>query len=264
MKMHKLIRVTPSDRKNIWKLYCEGRMSIVELAEFFKVSRPTIYKVIERARLQQFTPRGSGNLRYRNIKYGLLRLAKIEKSLEDKLRAKAKRYNKKYPGEMVHFDTKRLPLLKGETKTMQREYLFVGIDDFSRELYADILPDKSQISATQFLKRTIEECPYTIETAYSDNGTEYKGNKDHAFANLCKNNNINQKFTKTACPQTNGKAERVIRTLMEAWHSKEFKDRNDRKLELNRFINYYNTVKPHKGIDNKTPYEVLLNYFSDS
>jgi transposase InsO family protein len=64
------------------------------------------------------------------------------------------------------------------------------------------------------------------------------------------------------CPRTNGKAERVIRTIMDMWHSKHiFKNRNHRKIELIRFVNYYNNVKPHKGIDNQTPMEKLLDYF---
>jgi len=59
------------------------------------------------------------------------RLAKIESSLEIEKKLVARRYNKNYPGEMVHFDTKRLPLLKGEISTLPRDHLFVGIDDFS-------------------------------------------------------------------------------------------------------------------------------------
>ena len=43
---------------------------------------------------------------------------------------------------MVHVDTKRLPQIKGELATAPRQYLFVGIDDYSREWYAAILPDK--------------------------------------------------------------------------------------------------------------------------
>ncbi|MBY0483728.1 hypothetical protein [Nitrosomonas sp.] len=74
-------------------------------------------------------------------------MAKIELSLESKKKLAARHYNKSYPGEMVHFDTKRLPLLKSETKTLPRDYLFVGIDNFSRELYAAILPDKTLNSA---------------------------------------------------------------------------------------------------------------------
>jgi len=79
---------------------------------------------------------------------------------------------------------------------------------------------------------------------------------------LCATNQIEQRFTKVRTPQTNGKAERVIRTLMEMWHEKTvFKNRSHRKIELIRFVNWYNTVKPHKGIENRTPMEQLINYF---
>ena len=154
-----------------------------------------------------------------------------------------------YPGELVHFDTKRLPLLTGEAGSRPREYLFVGIDDFSRELYAGIYPDKTQYSAAAFLQQVLTECPYTVECTYSDNGTEYKGTQNHAFVAVCNTESIGQKFTRCRRPQTNGKAERVIRTLMEMEHSKQhFKDRQQRQVSLLRFINFYNTVKPHKGI----------------
>lgn len=79
---------------------------------------------------------------------------------------------------------------------------------------------------------------------------------------LCTANQIEQRFTKVKTPQTNGKAERVIRTLMEMWHGKtRFNSRAHRKQELIRFVNWYNTVKPHKGIENRTPMEQLINYF---
>ena len=51
------------------------------------------------------------------------RLAKVERSIQEKLKKQAKRYNKSYPGEMVHVDTKRLPLLKGQKATGKRDYL---------------------------------------------------------------------------------------------------------------------------------------------
>jgi len=77
----------------------------------------------------------------------LKRLSKVEKDIEEKRQQEARRYNKSYPGELVHFDTKRLPLLKGEETTRLREYPFVAIDDFSRRLYAGIYSDKTQYSA---------------------------------------------------------------------------------------------------------------------
>jgi len=262
MVMHKRIRLTPHDRQKIWQLWQTGTYKVSRLAELYRVSRPTIYKALARARKQEFAPRKSVNDRFRSLKYGIKRLAKVEHELEDKRKREARRYNKDYPGELVHFDSKRLPLIKGEDQTLPREYLFVAIDDFSRELYAGIFPDKTQYSAELLLRQMADECPYTIEYAYSDNGKEFKGTSEHAFVKACSELDIGQKFTRIKRPQTNGKAERVIRTIMEMWHQRErFQDRKNRQISLLRFINFYNTVKPHKGIDNMTPYEKLIEYF---
>lgn len=261
MNIHKRIRLTPLARKEIWQHY-GGNWTIVALAREFRVSRPTIYKVIDRARKQEFGLRKSTNKRFLAAKFGMKRRAKVEASIERKKKAQARRYHKNYPGEMMHYDTKRLPLLNGKRKDRPREYLFIAIDDFSRELYAGILPDKTQTSAAAFLRRVLEECPYTIECNYSDNGTEYKGTPGHAFVALSKAHGIGQKFTRVKRPQTSGKAERVIKTLMEMWHAKHiFDSRPERQIALARFVNFYNTVKPHTGINNMTPYELLTEYF---
>jgi transposase-like protein len=82
MKLSKRVRLSPQDRQEIWKIYQTGGTNITDLAERFNVSRPTIYKVIERARRHEFEPRKSTNLRYRNLRYGLKRLAKVERNLE--------------------------------------------------------------------------------------------------------------------------------------------------------------------------------------
>jgi transposase-like protein len=82
MKLSERVRLTPQDRQEIWKIYQTGGTNITDLAERFKVSRPTIYKVIERARKHEFEPRKSTNLRYRNLRYGLKRLAKVERNIE--------------------------------------------------------------------------------------------------------------------------------------------------------------------------------------
>lgn len=170
---------------------------MTSLALEYKVSRPTIYKVLKLARVKLLKPQTSTNTRFKQDKYGIKRLAKIEKSIQDKLKRQAKRYNKFYPGEMVHVDTKRLPLLKGQATNSPSEYLFVAIDDYSRELYAAILPDKTAFSAAQFLaEQVIEPCPYQIDVIYSDNDTEFKGTKQHEFAKVCYDNHINQNLPK--------------------------------------------------------------------
>jgi transposase InsO family protein len=237
---------------------------VTQWAERFRVSRLTIYAVLKRARLQEFTPPNSTNHRFKTVQYGLKRLAKVEQAIQERLKRAAKRYNKSSPGELVHFDTQRLPLLKGQSASAPRDYLLVAIDDFSRELHAEILPDKTQHSAARFFTETvIAQCPYQIDYAYSDKGKEDKGTRQHAFVKACLQHGIGQKFTRIKRPQTNGKGEQVIRTLMEMWHSRTcFQDSADRRIQLIRFINFYNTVKPHKSLNNATPYEILTAYFN--
>lgn len=263
MTIHKRARLTPIQRREIFDKYFNRGVRICNIARQYSVSRPTIYRILERGRDKDFSIHRSVNKRYRCLEYGLKRLAKVEAQLEKKLKFQSKRYNKDYPGEMIHSDQTKLPLIKGESLFSKPEHLFIAIDDFSRELYAAIMSDKTQYSAAAFLNQVMEECPYTIETWYTDNGTEYKGNpKHHVFMQLCQKNKINQRFTRIKTPRTNGKAERVIRTIMDMWEKKtEFKSRTHRIQELVRFVNYYNTVKPHKGINNLTPMEKLINYF---
>jgi transposase InsO family protein len=76
----------------------------------------------------------------------------------------------------------------------------------------------------------------------------------HPFMLLCAEHRIEQRFTRVRTSRTNGKAERVIRTSMELWHEKTHCESSaHRKTELKRFLNYYNGVPPHKGIDGLTP-----------
>ncbi len=263
MKIHKWTKFPPVKRREITDKYFKEGVRIAALARDYHTSRNTIYNILERARINDFSVHKSINKRYRKVEYGLKRLAKIEAGLEKKLKAQAQRYNKSYPGEMIHSDNTKLPMIIGDTSQDKPETLYVAIDDFSRELYAAILPDKTQFSSAAFLHQVLEECPYTIEHWYTDNGTEYKGKpSEHAFMQLCAQHGIKQSFTKVKTPKTNGKAERVIKTLQEMWLNKtRFKSRVHRKQELARFVNYYNTVKPHKSLKNQTPMETLINYF---
>ena len=177
--MHKKTRLTPLQRQAIYDKYFKEKVRICDLAGEYHVTRPTIYKILARGRKKDFSIHKSTNARFRCLRYGMRRLAKIEKDIEEKLKKQAKRYNKNYPGQMFHGDTKRLPLIEGESSRKTREYLFVAIDDFSRELYAAILPDKAQHSSSEFLDQVTDECPYTIEVYYTGNGSEYKGNPKH-------------------------------------------------------------------------------------
>jgi transposase InsO family protein len=260
IKEHKNQKLTERNRKDIRARYKKWE-KVVALSEKYNVSKVTIYKVLKRARIREFQIRNSTNTRYRWLAYWFKRLAKIEEAVIKKKNAEARRYNKTYPWEMFHMDTKRLPYISWDKQKI-KEYLFVWIDDYSRELYARITRDKTQDSAAEALAQFIDECPYVIECMYTDNGKEYKWTSDHTFMKLCSDRDIKKKYTRIWRPQTNGKAERVIRTLMEMRHRKEtFTSPEQRVISLKRFVNWYNTVKPHKWIDNKTPYEVIDEFY---
>jgi transposase InsO family protein len=262
MVVHKRVRLLPYQRQDLAEDYFVRKLRKKQLTTKYGVSYPTVQKILTRARQGDYAIHTSTNKRYQCLEYGLKRLGKIEQSIQDKLARKARRYEKDYPGELLHMDTKRLPLLSGETKLDGHEYLFVGIDDYCRELYVGIYADKSMVSSADFLDMVLKQCPYTIEKLLTDNGTEYKGRYgEHLFMKCAGEASISQKFTKVKHPQTNGKAERVIRTLMESWHSEQFANREERAKALARFVNYYNCVRPHKGIDNETPLERLCQYF---
>lgn len=260
--MHKNTKLTPTLRREAYQKWCNGHSSFRKLANHYHVDKNVISKVIKRGRLGDFSVHDSTNHRYRTIEYGLKRLTKAFNRVKKK--KDANRYEKAYPGEMVHGDTKRLPNLSAEKgKHRKREVLFVGIDDCTRYLVADILPDKTMWSSSIFLETMILRSPYWIECHYSDNGGEYKGAKDHAFVAGCLRNGIQQKFTKPYHPWTNGKAERVIRTIMDEWYetARKCKTRKQRRQKLYQYVDWYNHKRNHMSLKGLTPAQKLSSLY---
>lgn len=256
--MHKHTKLTPVVRKQIYQQWCQTGASFRSLGREYHVDKNVIRTIMERGRLNDFSVHDSTNHKYRTIEYGLKRLSQTEQAVARRLANRKLRYERSIPGELVHGDTKRLPYIDGETKTIRREVLFVAIDDCTRYLAADILPDKTQWSAAVFLKVTVPRLPFAVECHYSDNGREYRGTDEHAFMQACDDLGIEQAFTKVKHPWTNGKAERVIRTLMEQWFRKNrFTSREERRRSLYRFVDWYNHHRPHRGINGLTPIQKL-------
>ena len=145
MNIHKNTRLTPHNRQAIWRAYTQDKISVTSLARQYHVSRVTIYRILKAARLQLLTPKSSTNNRFKQAKYGVKRLAKVEREIEEKLKKQAKRYNKPYPGEMVRFNTKRLPLLQNQKATDPRDYLFTAIAiRINNAVKLNLFPDNRQ------------------------------------------------------------------------------------------------------------------------
>lgn len=263
--MHKNTKLLPRMRRELYRRWIDGD-TVVELARHYDITRDTVYAIIAHAKLGIFVNLPSVNHRYRTIEYGLKRLSKVEKKLAKKLAKREhrlKRYEKSSPGEMVHFDTKKLPVMYGEAVSGPREHLHVAIDDFSRFLVADILPDKTGYSSAIFLEETLHAMPFEIEKAFSDNGSEYKGRPDHPFVAGLTRHGIAQSFTKPRHPYTNGKAERVIKTIMTECFvrsGRSFSSRDQRRRFLYAFVNWYNTTRPHESLGGVPPIQRLESF----
>lgn len=257
--MHKNTKLLPYQRREAYRRWLAGD-PVTDLARQYGVTRKTLYEVFKKAKLGVFENFSSKNLRYRTIEYGLKRLARAEKKTVKKLGKRARRlnrYQKEYPGEMVHTDSSMLPLLRGEAITTPREYLYVFVDDFGRWLFADILPDQTSWSAAIALDEALIMLPFSVECVYSDNGKEFK----RAFRELCHRKGIEQKFTRPYTPRTNGKAERVMKTIkLELLKGHAHLSREERRRHLYAFVRHYNQVRPHQSLGNVSPMAFLEQY----
>jgi transposase InsO family protein len=260
--MHKNTKLLPYQRREAYRRWRDGDR-VTDLAKYYRVSRKTLYEAFHKAKLGVFGNYSSKNLRFRTVEFGLKRLRKVEVKLEKRLlkrEHRLNRYVKKHPGEMVHTDSSVLSLIPGEAFSTPREYLYVFIDDCSRALFADILPDQTSYSAAIVLDEAIEMLPFDVECIYSDNGKEFKG----AFKYLCRNLKIPQQFTKPYHPQTNGKAERVIKTVKEMLKKHNFTSRDERRRILYAMVRYYNHIRPHQSLDGLSPLKFLKKYVDDA
>ncbi len=151
----------------------------------------------------------------------------------------AVRYERERPGELIHIDVKKLGRIKGgaghrmtghkhynrrridregsERNTVGWEYVHIAIDDCTRLAYAEVLGDEKATTVVAFLRRAVAffaRHGMTVEQLLTDNGSAYRS-LVHAIA--CRTLGIRHLRTRAYRPQTNGKAERFIRTLLGGW-----------------------------------------------
>jgi transposase InsO family protein len=175
------------------------------------------------------------------------------------------RYERERPGELVHIDCKKLGRIirPGHRVTGDRskrangaagwQYLFVAIDDATRLGFARIYPDETAASALSFLAAC--ECFYArhgmrIERVLTDNGTCFK----RRWRERCDQLAIGVRKTRPYRPQTNGKAERFIRTLLERWaYAYSYPTEHARAQALPHALDSYNRYRPHRALDGQTP-----------
>ena len=179
------------------------------------------------------------------------------------------RYERKRPGELIHLDVKKLGRFKRPGKRVRTdrrcrnagagwEFVHVCVDDHTRLAYAEILPDERKESAIGFLERAarwLKRRHVSVERVMTDNGSAYCS---YAFADACAALGARHIRTRPYRPQTNGKAERFIQTMLRQWaYVKPYRSGRARAKALGPWLEHYNRVKPHGSLGGKTPYERL-------
>ena len=188
----------------------------------------------------------------------------------------ARRYERERPGELVHVDVKKLGRIqRGAGKRVvgrsQRglrstdalgarrgtagwDYVHIAIDDCTRLAYAELLTDEKAATAIGFLRRALAffaRHGIEVERLITDNGAPYRSTL-HAFA--CRALGIRHLRTQPYRPQTNGKAERFIRTLLGGWaYGAIYRNSRERTAALDGWLWHYNHRRTHSALGHQTP-----------
>jgi transposase InsO family protein len=185
----------------------------------------------------------------------------------------AHRYERKRPGELVHVDVKKLgriarpghAVLGGQRarasagyhrKACEQgwEYVHIAIDDATRLAYVEVLQDERAKTAVDFFKRALGffgRYGIEVERVLSDNGSCYRS-KLHAFC--CRALGVRHLRTRPYRPQTNGKAERFIRTMLGGWaYGAIYRNSAQRTAALDGWLWRYNHERPHRALNRQTP-----------
>jgi len=191
-----------------------------------------------------------------------------------------RRYERERPGELIHIDVKKLGRIQGgaghrvtghrhynpkrgprgaERRTVGWECVHVAIDDCTRLAYAEVLGDEKAVTVVAFLKRAVEffaRHGMTVEQLLTDNGSGYRS-MIHAIA--CRTLGVRHLRTRAYRPQTNGKAERFIRTLLSGWaYGAVYRTSADRTAALDGWLWTYNHHRRHSALGHKPPIARLL------
>ena len=231
-------KLTEEDYNCIYALRKE-RLTGDEIALLLGICRSTVFRALR--------------------KLGLSRLSSLEK------KEPVQRYEWDKPGQMLHLDIKRLGKIDGVghkkagTRQVRRrrpgwEYLHVCVDDASRAAYTAVLPDETAESAIEFLWFAVAwyaSHGIKVERVLTDNGACYKSWK---FRGACHELGIKHKRTRPYRPQTNGKAERFIRTALKEWaYAQTYTHSWKRTAYLPIWTHSYNFTRLHTALGRKTP-----------
>jgi len=220
-----------------------SRRSGPEIARQLRMPRSTVARVLQREGLSHL------------------------KNLEPK--EPPRRYQRRHAGELIHLDVKKLGRIgrvghriHGDrsisTPGVGWEFIHVCIDDATRLAYAESLPNELGVTAVGFLRRALawyRRLGVRVRRVMTDNGSCYVA---RVFQEACHRLGVRHLRIRPYRPQTNGKAERFIQTMLrECMYARAYENSKTRQRALKAWLRYYNRQRPHGGIAGQTPYSRL-------
>ncbi|MEV6282410.1 IS481 family transposase [Kribbella sp. NPDC051770] len=251
--------------RQIVRLRLRQRLGPVQIGARIGVPASTVHAVLVRCRLN--------------------RLSHIDRVTGEP----ARRYERSRPGELIHVDVTKFGNVpdgggwrfvgksqgdsnrlatRDRTGIKARKYhpkvgtcfVHTVIDDHSRVAYAECHDDEKATTAAGVLQRAVAwfaERGVTVERVLSDNGAAYRS---FLWRDTCTALGITAKKTRPYRPQTNGKVERLHRTMSEGWaYKKLYTSEDTRRAALTGWLHQYNHHRPHTALGNLPPITRLTN-----
>lgn len=184
-------------------------------------------------------------------------------------RASDRRYEYDTPGGLVHLDVHKLGRIPDggghrahgrDTASRGRgvgyDFVHVAVDDHSRYAHIEVLPDERGETCAAFLLRAaavfVTAGIDRVERVLTDNALNYR--RSAAFADAVAALGARHLRTRPYCPWTNGKAERLNRTLLTEWaYRTAYPTNSDRTDTLPTWLAYYNTRRAHTALSGRPP-----------
>lgn len=216
------------------------RLGSHRIAWMLGLARSTVYRVLRRL--------------------GLARLPRLEP------RPDPNRYEWPAPGDLLHLDTKKIGRMgestgwrfdrsqKGRKTQLGWSIVHVAVDDHSRLAYVEELPDEQPATTVAFLQRALRFYAgkgIAVHRVMTDNGNPYKSRAFRAeLSGLC----IRHLRTRPYTPRTNGKAEALVKILLNGWaYARPYRSDAERSAALAPFVRFYNHQRPHGGLNGARP-----------
>ena len=223
--------------RRIERLRRDERLGPHRIGWELEIARSTVYVVLRRL--------------------GLERLARLES------RPPVVRYEWPAPGDLLHLDTKKLGRIDGIGKRFGGprrphkrgwDFVHVAIDDHSRLAYVEVLDDEHGLTATTFLGRALAfyaDHGVEVHRVMTDNGSPYVSK---VFAQALADRGIRHIRTRPYTPRTNGKAESMVKFLINRWaYLRPYRSSAERTAALAQIIHTYNHRRPHGGLNGARP-----------